>query len=164
MSPGQDDDAHVAPGPRMLDGGHQDAGSLGPFGNQFSVRTAFPEKLFRMRGLEIFQAYLALRNVGGDGQHGAWLLWASNRPLIKWRLPGPLLPQQTARFPLNWASALGGKGCRLFMPHMDPFNGLFLPQRIRDRVQAVPYNAVNALDACPFQDFNDLISYPVHAD
>lgn len=71
MSPGQDDDAHVAPGPRMLDGGHQDAGSLGPFGNQFSVRTAFPEKLFRMRGLEIFQAYLALRNVGGDGQHGS---------------------------------------------------------------------------------------------
>lgn len=164
MSPGQDDDAHVAPGPRMLDGGHQDAGSLGPFGNQFSVRTAFPEKLFRMRGLEIFRPIWLCGMSEAMASTGAWLLWASNRPLIKWRLPGPLLPQQTAQVPAQLGFRARGKGCRLFMPHMDPFNGLFLPQRIRDRVQAVPYNAVNALDACPFQDFNDLISYPVHAD
>ena len=161
---GQDDNAHVAPGPRMLDGGHQDAGSLGPFGNQFRIRTAFPEKLFRMRGLEIFQAYLALRNVGGDGQHGSVAPVGVKQAVDQMEVAGAAAAAADSQVPAQLGFRARGKGGGLFMPHMDPFNGLFLPQRIRDRVQAVPYNAVNALDACPFQDFNDLISYPVHAD
>jgi hypothetical protein len=69
-----------------------------------------------MRLLEVLGADLRARDVCGDRQHGhstapqgIWIRWASrwasNRPLIRCRLPGPQLPAHTASCPVSAASA-----------------------------------------------------------
>lgn len=109
MVSGQDDDAYVAPGPRVLNGGHQNARGLGSFRNQFRICTAFLEKLFRMRGLEIFHAYLALRDVGGNGQHRGMVPVGVKQAVDQMEVPGAAAAAAYSQIPAQLASALAAK-------------------------------------------------------
>ena len=160
---GQDDDAYVAPGPRMLNGGHHYARSLGSFRNQFRICAAFLEKLFRMRGLEIFHAHLALRDVGGDGQHRSMVPVGVKQAVDQMEVAGAAAAAAYSQVPAQLGFRARSKCRRFLMPHMNPFNGLPPSQSVRNGVQAIPHNSVNSLNSRLFQNFNDLIGYPVHA-
>ncbi len=62
--------------------------------------------------------------MGGDGHHGNVVAMAVKRPLIRWRLPGPHEPAQTASSPVNCASAPAAKAatssCRVGIQAMVP--------------------------------------------
>ena len=58
----------------------------------------------------------------------------------------------------------GGEGAHFLMPHVNPFNGFLPAEGVRNGVQTVTHNAVNALYPGFFQNFNKLISYRIHAD
>ncbi len=64
---------------------------------------------------------------------------------MKWRLPGPQLPAQAVRWPVNCASAPGREGAGLLVPHMDPIDlaaidGVGDPvQRVADDPVAPPH-------------------------
>jgi hypothetical protein len=70
---------------------------------------AFPEQDLRMRLLEIAAADLGLGICAAIASTGTRLRCASNRPLMRCRLPGPQLPAQPARAPVICASAAAAK-------------------------------------------------------
>jgi hypothetical protein len=53
----------------------------------------------------------------------------------------------------------GSKRRYLFMPHMQPFDLLILPDDVGQSVQGIADNAVNTLHAGPHQGFNEYLSH-----
>ena len=160
----QHDDAHVMQGIGMLDGGHQHAGSLLRRGSQFRIRAAFLEQLFRMGHLEIVHPHLALGDVGGDRQHAGPAPVGIIKAIDQVKIAGAAAAAAHGQVTGQLGFRTGGKGAHLLMPHVDPFDGFFSAEGVRNGVQTVSHNAVNALYSRFFQDFNKLISYRIHAD
>ena len=118
-----DDDGDAALAHGRADRVLQHARQLARVGDQLAIMAAFAEQVLRMGLLEIAAADLGRRDVRGDRQHRHAAALASNRPLIRCRLPGPQLPAQTASSPVSCGFGAGGEGRGLLVPDVDPVDG-----------------------------------------
>src|ERR1035437_5700841 len=75
--------------------------------------------------------------------------FASYRPLMRCRLPGPHDPAHTARVPVSSASAAAA--------HLHPLDTLGAPHCVDHRVEAVAHDAVDAAHPCGNQLTHQLI-------
>ena len=118
-----DDDRDAAQPDGGADGVLQHVGQLRGIGDQLAVVAALAEQ----RSADASPGS-SRRRSPADGicaamaSTGVRLRCASNRPLMRCRLPGPQDPAQTASSPVICASPDGREGRDLLVAHMDPFD------------------------------------------
>lgn len=78
---------------------------------------------------------------------------------MRCRLPGPQEPAQAARVPVIWASAPHGECGGLLVSDLDPLDGRVAANGVDDRVEAVADDAVQALDARPDENVDELLRH-----
>ena len=91
---------------------------------------------------------------------GTRLRWASKRPLIRCRLPGPQLPAQTASSPVRCGLGAGGERGGLLVADVDPGDLAALPaQRVGEAVERVARQAVDPVHSRAFQQRHHRVSH-----
>jgi hypothetical protein len=150
---GDDDHGDAAPADRGAHGAMEDLRHLLRTGNQLDVVAAFGEQAFGMGGLEVVDADLLARNMGGDRQHRHAAAMAVVEPVDEVQVAGPAAAGADRELAGEMRLGAGGEGRGLLVPHMDPINALQAAQRIGEGVERIAHHAVDALDARLLQRF-----------
>ena len=114
--------------------------------------------------LKIAGADLRRRNLGGNRQHRDTRPVAIEKSVDQMQIARPAASGTHRQFACQMRLGPGGECGDLFMPHMEPLD-LGLPaQRIRQPIQAVADDAIDAPNPGRSQRFRELVGYRFRHD
>ncbi len=116
---------------------------------------AFPEQILRMRLLKIAAADFGGRNLRGNRQHRRAAAMRVEQPVDEMQVAGAARSRTHCQFARDLRFAGGGESCDLLMANVNPVDGLSFAQRVGEAVEAIAYDAEDALDAGLGQRFRD---------
>src|SRR6267378_1019298 len=75
------------------------------------------------------------------------------------QIPGTAAPRADRQPPREMSFRSSGKGCRLFMPDMNPLNLFLCANRVGDAIERVAGNTVNLPNSCFSENLHQQVCY-----
>jgi hypothetical protein len=130
----------------MLDRDSGQSRHLPCVADEFAEMTALLEQPLGMRLLEEARADLRAGDVRGDGQHRSTCSMSVEETLDQVRVAGTAAASANRKPSGQLGVGRGGKGTRLLVANVHPFDSFGSADRIDDRVEAIADDAVDPLD------------------
>src|SRR5208337_873749 len=138
----QDNYGNATPRDRGLHGNLKHAGHLFRMRNQLAIVAALREKMFRVGLLEVPAAYLIAWNLRRDGQDGHAAAVAVVESVDQVQVSGAATSRANRQPTGKMGLRARRKGCRLFVPKMDPIQLSCRSNRLGNAVERVTGNTV----------------------
>jgi hypothetical protein len=113
---------------------------------------ALREEMFRASFLKISAADFMAWNLSRDGKDWNPVAMTVVETVNQVHVPGAGTPGAHCQLASQMSLSTGRERCRLLVSHVNPFDLLATPDRIRYSVEGVTRDSVNSLDSCLLQD------------
>src|ERR1700740_2511099 len=120
---------------------------------------ALCKEMFRTGFLKISAAYFMTWNLSRDGQDRNPVAMTVVETVNQVHVPGAGTPGAHCQLASQMGLGTGRECCRLLVSHVNPFDLLATPDRIRNPVEGVTRDSVNSLDSCLLQDVYQQVSH-----
>ena len=144
---GNGDDSDPTLADRRTNGVFQDVWQLAHVGDELAIMAALLKEILRVRLLEIATTDLSGRDLGRDRKHRHAASMRVEEPVDEMQVARPAGARTDRQIARHLGFAGGGESRNLLMPDMHPFDRAPASQRLRETVQTVAHDPVNALDA-----------------
>src|SRR5919108_2335383 len=128
----------------MTHGDLQHARELVGNADELRIDAALAEQLPRVGLLEVAAADLLPRNVGGEGEYGDATAVGVEQPVDQVEVPRPAARRTDGELAGDGRLAGGRERGRLLVAHVHPVDPAVAPQRVREAVERVAWQAVDA--------------------
>ena len=143
-------------GQRRLNRNLQDPRHLGSLGNQFRVMAALLEKLVGMCLLEIRTTDFVAGDLRGNGQNRDTAAVTVEQAVNQMDIAWPATSSADRQFTGEMGLCTGGKGSRLFVAYVNPFDFLVPADLFQDGIQGISHDPINPFYSGGDQGFDVL--------
>jgi len=137
----------------------ENVGELSSCAGQLAVDAAFAEQLLRVGLLEVVAADLGAGDVGRDRKHRNPAAIGVKQPVDQVQVPWPAAARADRELARHRGFARGGERGRLLVTHVLPGHAAVTAQRVREAVQRIPRQPVDAADTGVLQGLDDEVRH-----